>query len=107
MSALEKRALAALIPAADRPKVADAIWRAIEASLDKDATVVTRAELKRRFEICTKLIEHLKGDLKWSLQRTLDYLPIYLRCEVHGIAYTPDTRRMWAVPQHEKEEPRK
>ena len=63
---------------------------------------ITQAEVKRRFEICAKIFEWCRGDLKWSVPRTLDHLPVYLRNELDGVQWQPSTRETWAGQQEIK-----
>jgi hypothetical protein len=76
-------------------RVTLAIERAIECSFREDGSRMTGAEVRRRFAICERLIRDLRGDLGWGLQRVLDHLPRYLRAELHGIPWQPDTRTVW------------
>lgn len=73
---------------------------AIEASFEEGHVHVlaTKSEIRHRFDICAKLFERLRGDEKWSIARTLDMLPRYLRCELEGQSYDPKAdadRVMW------------
>jgi len=81
-------------------RVARAVERTITDSFAADGSRLTTAEIRRRFAICERLIQQLRGDLSWGLQRVLDHLPRYLRCELDGIPWTPDTRKVW-VPEDE------
>ena len=74
------------------------IERAVSQSLRDDGARVTSDELRRRFAICERLIRQLRGDLGWGLQRVLDHLPHYLRCELDGQPWQPDARTIW-MPQ--------
>ena len=76
--------------------VAIAIDRAIARSLAEDRARVTGHEIRRRFAICERLVRRLRGDLGWGLQRVLDHLPGYLRCELDGVPWEPDARTVWA-----------
>jgi hypothetical protein len=76
-------------------QVTVAIERAIERSFREDGARMTGAEVRRRFAICERLLRHLRGDLGWGLQRVLDHLPAYLRSELDGIPWQPDTRTVW------------
>lgn len=75
---------------------------AVAKSFEEDQTirsVYSYAETKRRFEICARVFCHLRGDLKWSIERALDMMPYYMRCELEGIAYSPEANAahaMWA-----------
>ncbi len=72
-----------------------AVERAIARSLRDDNARVTGDEIRRRFAICERLVRRLRGDLGWGLQRVLDHLPRYLRCELDGVPWEPDARTVW------------
>jgi hypothetical protein len=72
-----------------------AIEHTVTRSFEADGSRVTRAEVRRRFEICERLFRQLRGDLGWGLVRVLDHLPHYLRCELDGQAWEPDRRTCW------------
>ncbi len=72
-----------------------AIERTIARSLRDDNARVTGDEIRRRFAICERLVRRLRGDLGWGLQRVLDHLPRYLRCELDGVPWEPDVRTVW------------
>ena len=72
-----------------------AIEHAIARSFKDDNARVTADEVRRRFAICERLLRHLRGDLGWGLQRALDHLPHYLRCELDGVPWEPDARTIW------------
>lgn len=72
-----------------------AIERAVIASFEADHGRMTRDEIRRRFAICERIIRQLRGDLGWALARVLDHLPRYLRCELDGVPWTPETRVLW------------
>jgi hypothetical protein len=59
---------------------------------------VTRAEVKRRFEMCTAIFERLRGQLSWGIARTLDRMPGYFEAELNGSPWSPDERACW-MPQ--------
>ena len=65
-------------------RVTIAIERAIAESFAGDGGRMTGAEVRRRFALCERLVRQLRGDLGWGLQRVLDHLPRYLRCELDG-----------------------
>ena len=52
---------------------------------------MTKAEVKRRFGLCDKVFTILRGDLKWSIPKIEDMLSVYLKCELDGVAYHPET----------------
>ena len=58
--------------------------------------VMTRAEIERRFGICTRWFVTLRRDCKWSVPRILDELPTILRKELDGERYEPiEDRQSW------------
>ena len=71
------------------------IERAVAKSFEVDGARMTGAEVRRRFGICEHLVRQLRGDLGWGLQRVLDHLPQYLRCELDGVPWEPDCRTCW------------
>ena len=73
-----------------------AIERAIIRSFAEDQARATGDEVRRRFAICERLLRRLRGDLGWGLQRVLDHLPRYLRCELDHVPWEPETRTVWA-----------
>lgn len=56
---------------------------------------ITRAEVKRRFDLCARIFERLRGDLSWGLARIFDRMPEYLAAELNGSTWTPDARACW------------
>jgi hypothetical protein len=82
-------------------RVSLAIERAIERSFRQDGARMTGDEVRRRFAICERLVRRLRGDLGWGLQRALDHLPRYLRCELDGIPWQPDARTVWVPADRE------
>lgn len=81
-------------------RVTVAIEHAICNSFATDGSRMTGDEVRRRFGLCERLVRQLRGDLGWGLQRVLDHLPHYLRCELDGVPWTPDARQVW-VPEDE------
>lgn len=77
-----------------------AVERAIADSFATCGGPMTAAEVRRRFAICERIVRELRGDLRWGLQRVLDHLPHYLRCELDGTPWKPDERAVW-VPEDE------
>jgi hypothetical protein len=58
----------------------------------------TQQEQKRRTEILGRWFRELRGDLGWSIERTLDHLAKALRTELDGGTYTPPVgkgNRLW------------
>ncbi|TMQ13317.1 MAG: hypothetical protein E6J91_18860 [Deltaproteobacteria bacterium] len=72
-----------------------AIEHIVTRSFEADGSRVTASEVRRRFEICERLFRQLRGDLGWGLQRVLDHLPHYFRCELDGQPWEPDRRTCW------------
>lgn len=77
------------------------IQAAISASFKTDQVlrpVMTKSEVKARFEICTEGFCIMRKDLKWSVPKIIDELPAYLRCKLDRIDWTPDEdRATWIV----------
>jgi len=92
------RSFLELVAADQLPMVAHAIEAAVATSFEVDRSQPTGDEIRRRFAICERLIRHLRADLGWGLQRVLDHLPHYLRCELDGQSWEPDKRTIW-MPQ--------
>jgi hypothetical protein len=71
------------------------IERAVAGSFEADHARMTATEVRRRFDLCLRLATQLRADLGWGLQRVLDRLPHYLRCELDGQPWEPDRRTIW------------
>jgi len=71
------------------------IQTAIEVSFAQDGAPITGWEVKRRFKLCEKIFQILRGDVHWGIDRIIDHLPRYLRCELDGDAWEPDSRQCW------------
>lgn len=56
---------------------------------------ITQDEVKRRSEICMRIFKQLRGDLKWGVERIVDALGLYLRCELDGLPWSPSERTVW------------
>lgn len=76
-----------------------AIERAVAQSFAEDGSRMTQSEIRRRFGVCERLLRHLRGDLGWAMQRVLDHLPRYLRCELDAVPWKPEARVVWAPEQ--------
>lgn len=72
---------------------------AIARSFQQDNGPQTQNEIKRRFDICARIFRRLRSDCGWSVQRIVDYLPRYLRCELDGQPWTPDSTTLWTPPE--------
>lgn len=70
-------------------RVTNAFTEIIGASMVADGCTPTAAEIKRRFDICLKVFCEVRADLKWAVERILDSLPVWLRCELDGGRYSP------------------
>lgn len=80
------------------PRAGAIIHKAVEESFATDRPKMrhmTHAEVKRRFDIALRIFKTLRGDKGWSLERIGDNLPAYVRNELDGVAWQPDTRSLW------------
>ncbi len=75
--------------------VVDLFTVTIAASFATHPTARTHREVKRRFDVCLKILGVLRKDLGWTLERITDNLPVYLRCELDGVAWEPSKRAVW------------
>jgi ribosomal protein L30E len=71
--------------------------------LASDMRAPTQSEIKYRTEILYKWLITMRGDLGYSLERTLDMLPQALRCELDGTHWTPPPaeRTSWGATSKE------
>lgn len=76
-------------------RVTVAFEKFIADSFVTDGARMTRSEIKRRFDMCSNIFKKLRGDLHWGIERTLNFLPTYLRDELEGVDWKPETRTMW------------
>jgi hypothetical protein len=96
-----ERPFAGLVVEQQIPRVVRGIEVAVLKSFEEDAArqsvilvrQVTRSEQKRRVALCLKIFRELRGDLKWGVERIVDSLPHFLRCELDGIAWSPEAKR--------------
>lgn len=81
----------------DLRRTLDAISNAILRSFAVDAQrefrqpKITQNELKHRFKICESFFRYCRGDLGFSLEKTLDLVGHALRCELDEVDYDPST----------------
>ena len=54
-----------------------------------------QAEVKRRTEMCIHIFKVLRGDMKWSIGRIVDHMPLYLRKELDGESWQPSAHTHW------------
>lgn len=79
----------------DLQRIFLAINAAIVNSFDQDngrsliVKVATETEVIRRFKICEKWFRIMRGDCGYSIDRTIDYIPLALRNELDGVAFEP------------------
>ena len=79
----------------DLPRVFIGLQRAIQNSFRQDqarsalTVLVTEREIESRFKICEKWFRIMRGDEGYSIDKTLDFLPIALRCELDKISFQP------------------
>jgi hypothetical protein len=77
--------------------VASAIESAVMRSFETRPMHVgfTRAEVKRRFEMCERIWKVLRFEHHWSVQRVCDHLYRFLLNELDGLTWEPDRRALW------------
>lgn len=107
---MEHGVFASLIEADQVGKVTLGIERAVSLSFKEDTGRlsilvvgrvfrISKAEMKHRADICVKIFRILRGDLKWGVERAIDYLPRFLRSELDGVDWKPDARlALWTAP---------
>lgn len=61
--------------------------------------VKTEAEARRRGQILVKWYRALRGEKKWSLDRTLSALRKALECELDGKTYVPSDRTLYTLDE--------
>lgn len=76
-------------------RVLRGIQTTIELSFAVDGAGITQTEVKRRFQLCEKIFKILRGDMKWGIVRIIDHLPKYLRFELDGETWEPESRVCW------------
>lgn len=59
----------------------------------------TQAEARRRGEILVRWYRTLRGDKKWSLDKTLSALRKALACELEGRTYVPSDRVLYTLDE--------
>lgn len=80
-------------------KAVRGIEHAVAKSFREDRSRVTQDEIKRRGRICIGIVRALRKDLKWSIDRIVDELPIALRAKLDGIPWDPSNARTIWTPQ--------
>lgn len=50
---------------------------------------LTDTEFRRRFQICEKWFRIMRGDCGYSVEKTVDFLPRALRCDLDGESFEP------------------
>ncbi len=58
---------------------------------------MTHREVKRRFGMCVEIFEHLRGSLKWGLEKSVDKMPEYFGAALDGADWKPDPRTIWTA----------
>lgn len=94
-TAISKGALAKLIADHEVGRVTRALILIIYQSFVEDGSRKTFAETQRRFDICIELFKMLRGDMHYSIERTLDTIPHALRCKLDRIPWEPSKRNTW------------
>lgn len=77
-------------------RVTQGIQAAISASFKTDQVlrpVMTQNEIRARFKICTDGFCMMRRDLGWAVPRIIDELPVYLRCKLDRMDWTPEEDR--------------
>lgn len=74
--------------------IQDAIWRSFGRDIQREPfkqLKVTREKIKHRFKICEAWFRHARGDLGYSLEKTLDLMGQALFSELDGITFDPES----------------
>lgn len=58
---------------------------------------ITQNDMRQRGQICINIFRVLRGDMKWSRQKCIDFLPAYLRKQLDGEDWEPEARTVWAA----------
>jgi len=79
--------------------VEDAIFRSFGQDQQRSMLITiqspTKDEVRRRTKMCVDWFRKARGDLGFSLQRTLDLMPHALRCTLDGREFDPDASPIW------------
>ena len=84
--------------------IESAIFRSIATDIQREPFShiaqrgITKDEIKYRFKICEAWFRHARGDLGYSLEKTIDLMGHALRCELDGQVFDPEalaTKRIW------------
>lgn len=76
--------------------VTTGIQKAVERSLaSHPMRHLTRAEVKRRFDLCVKWFKVMRMDHKFSIDRAVSQLGTALRAELDGKPFNPHTKALW------------
>ena len=79
----------------DLPRVFIGFQRAILNSFNQDqarsilTVLKTEREVEYRFKVCEEWFRVMRGDMGYSVDKSLDFLPIALRCTLDKISFTP------------------
>lgn len=81
-------------------KLEEVLWTSFAMDIRRNLGIQTRPtahEIRRRFKICEAWFRRARGDLGFSLERTLDLMNHALRAELDGLPFDPDDpeRRIW------------
>ena len=102
---METGRIASLVTEGKIPAVVIGIETAVALSLAHDRTPgriilvhanagPSKAEVKRRVEICIDIFRQLRGDGHWSVEKIVDHLPRFLRAELDGTDWKPEATAM-------------
>lgn len=75
--------------------VTSAFMLIVEHSFSRDPGRVTRSAVKERMDILLTGFRHLRGDLKWGVERILGELPNLLHCRLNKKPWEPPKRQCW------------
>jgi hypothetical protein len=78
-------------------RVVRAMTNIVAASFAEDRSRVTRAEERRRCDLCISLFRVMRAECGYSETRALDELPIALRSRLDGGTWEPSKRSAWTV----------
>lgn len=72
--------------------VQNVIWKSFGTDVQREPFKqhkITKDKIRQRFKICEAWFRHARGDLGYSLERTLDMMGHALRCELDGTPFDP------------------
>ena len=81
-------------------RIGSCIWKSFGQDVQRNPfskPVMTQHEIKRRFKMCEEWFRRARGDLGFSMDKTLDLMQHALRCALDGKEYDPNEppSRIW------------